>query len=100
MNIGSSPADEDCVQVGSDNYAARAKQECLRYIELLRRKFGPEPAGTRLVTKGFPHDFGTYYEVCVVYDDNDRAGLDYALLLEGNSPATWDDDKPLPPAEQ
>ena len=95
LSIGSSPADEDCVQVGTENYAARARQECSRYIELLRLKFGPEPKGAELVVKGFPHDFGTYYEVVVWYDDNDRAGLEYALLLEGNAPATWDDDKPV-----
>ena len=97
MSIGSSPCDEPCAQVGQDNYAVQAKQECRRYIELLLKKFGEPPEGASLSVKGFPHDFGTYYEVVVNYDDDDRAGLDYALLLEGNSPATWDDDKPVAP---
>ena len=100
MSIGSSPCDEPCAQVGQDNYAVQAKKECRRYIELLLKKFGEPPEGASLSVKGFPHDFGTYYEVVVNYDDDDRAGLDYALLLEGNSPATWDDDKPVAPKPQ
>ena len=28
IEIGSTPHDEDCAQVGSENYAKRAKYEC------------------------------------------------------------------------
>lgn len=52
----------------------------------------PAPADSQasLVVKSFPHDFGSYREVCVRYDDTDPAGENYAFQLEGNTPARWD----------
>ena len=52
----------------------------------------PVPAGCQatLVIKPFPHDFGSYREVCVRYDDTDPAAADYALALESDTPAEWD----------
>ncbi len=63
LSLGSSPINETCVQVGEQDYASLAKQECARFIGLVRRTFGPEPEGAALQTKAFPHDLGTYYEV-------------------------------------
>lgn len=40
--------------------------------------------------KGFSHDFGTYYEVVVDYDDEVEKTVDYAFLLEGEMPLNWD----------
>ena len=92
ITIGSSPAGEDCAQVGSDNYAARARRECNVFIKQLRRQFGEEKGSARLAVKGFPHDFGTYYEVVCFYNDEDETGTDYAFKLEGAPPETWDDE--------
>ena len=60
VSIGSAPSDEDCVAVGSEDYYKKARAECQRFIEVIRKKLGPEPSGARLVVKSFPHDFGTY----------------------------------------
>ena len=95
--IGSVPNEEDCCQLGLDGYDEFGRKECDVYARQIQRKHGEPPSGCYLRVKGNQHDFGTYYEVVVNYDDDDRAGLDYALLLEGNSPATWDDDKPVAP---
>ena len=35
--LGSSPTDEECVQVGSNNYYEQAKKECSAYIKQLIR---------------------------------------------------------------
>jgi hypothetical protein len=35
VSIGPSPCDEDCVQLGAQNYEALAKEECLRFIKLI-----------------------------------------------------------------
>ena len=59
LNIGSSPSEEDCFPVGHP----LAHQECEIYREQLEREF---PKGDFRV-KGFPHDFGRYYEVVAVF---------------------------------
>ncbi len=89
INIGSAPAEEDCAQVGEDNYAEKARRECARFIDLIRKKCGQEPPGARLATKSFPHDFGTYYEVVCYYDDEIPESIDYAYRAESEAPTTW-----------
>ena len=90
LAIGSSPCDEDCAQVGSEGYYERAQAECRRFIELLRRTFGPEPEGAELFIKANLHDFGTYYEVACRFDPDAEAAVDYALKCEGDAPPTWE----------
>lgn len=89
LNLGPVPSEEPCAQVGDPGYELKARGECKRFIELLRRKFGPEPAGGKLKVKGFEHDFGRYFEVIVVY--RDQESFDYALTLEEEAPARWDE---------
>lgn len=92
IELGSAPANEDCVQVGSEDYAERAAKECREYIGLIRRFCGVEPDGAVLKIKAFPHDFGAYYEVVCWYDeDNEEAG-NYAWRVEKEAPTTWDAD--------
>ena len=90
ISISCTPYAEDCVQVGEENYAKRAKEECRRFLELIRKKLGPEPEGAQLRIKGFPHDFGTYYEVVCEYDESEEA-FKYAFKCEEDAPQTWDD---------
>ena len=87
--IGPAPADEDCAQLGSENYGPRARKECRVFIEQLRRHFGNEPPLARLHTQGNDHDFGTYYEVVCDYDDEDQKSIDYAFAIEGSPPERW-----------
>lgn len=91
IELGSAPVDEECVQVGTENYAALGRKECLRFINLLRKIFGDEPGSARLCFKSFPHDFGNYYEVVCYYDENDKSAIEYAFNIEGNLPLTWND---------
>lgn len=88
--IGSSPCDEDCAQVGADNYSARARAECNAFRNQLRRVFGDEPEGAALRVKANYHDFGTYYEVVVTFDCDNEAAADYAWRVQENTPARWD----------
>ena len=96
MNIGSTPSDEPCASVGEPDYYPRAREECARFIELIRKKLGEEPPGAHLATKSFPHDFGTYHEVVCYFEDSDEEASQYAYLCESESPRTWQDDQPLP----
>jgi len=90
ISVGPAPADEPCAQVGEDGYLQRAREECHRFIGLLRRKLGKEPPGARLLVKSFPHDFGEYLEVVCCHDGSEAA-LGYALKCEGEAPARWVD---------
>jgi hypothetical protein len=90
IDIGSSPADEDCAQVGSDNYSERARKECKALINQMRREMGNEQGSAQFKIKANPHDFGSYYEVVVYFDSNDEKGIEYAFAAEKNLPARWD----------
>ena len=90
ITIGPAPCDEDCVQVGADDYHERARPECKRFIALIRSTLGPEPMGARLAIKSFPHDFGTYEEVVCYYDENSEEATEYAFKCESDSPSHWE----------
>jgi len=91
IDIGPVPSDEKCAQVGEEGYELRAKDECNRFISLIRKVIGVEPDGARLRVKGYPHDFGRYYEVVVDYDPDDKAAVEYALRVEDDAPTQWVD---------
>lgn len=91
FEIGCTPYDEPCAQVGADNYPEMSKIECRAYLNQIRRVVGPEPEGCYLTIKSFPHDFGSYREVCVVYDDDEESHNDYVLKCESCC-STWDDE--------
>lgn len=91
INLGSTPPEESCAQVGSPDYLERARIECARYIQLIRAALGPEPTGARLATKLFPHEFGGYYEVVCHFDDTLPESLEYALRAESEAPTTWNE---------
>ena len=90
LEIGPTPADEDCAQVGSPNYSDRARKECSQFIALIRRTVGIEPPGAKLVVRWNPHDFGDYLEVAVQYDPEIEEAVDYAFRVERDAPARWD----------
>jgi len=88
MELGPVPCNEECAQVGSDDFYERARKEYSAYKHQLERMF----PNCNFRIKSFPHDFGTYYEVCVVYDENDEKATERALEVEGNLPENWDDE--------
>jgi hypothetical protein len=97
VSIGSAPCEENCVQVDPEvDYHEPMRAECRRFMELIRKKLGPEPEGAHLAIKSNPHDFGTYYDVVCYFDDTNEEARRYALRCEANAPTTWADDKPVP----
>jgi hypothetical protein len=83
LNIGSSPSEEDCFGVGNP----LAHRECEIYREQLEREF---PAGDFRV-KGFPHDFGRYYEVVAVFGVGEDEQTQAAWEAEGGASPVWDE---------
>lgn len=93
IDIGSSPCDEECVQVSkTEPYLDRMRAECQRFLALIRVKLGPEPEGTHLGIRSNPHEFGAYLEVVCYFDDRDEEARAYAYKCESDGPRKWDDD--------
>lgn len=92
MELGTTPANEDCVQVSKEDYLPAMTKECERYKEMLINRY-PVPAGVNAYfgIKTFPHDFGSYKEVCIIYDAGDERSANFALFVEGSLPQEWDD---------
>jgi hypothetical protein len=92
INLGPTPRDEQCAQVGQADYEERSLIETRVYKRLLARVC-PVPPGVsaRLKVSSFRHDFGTYREVTVLFDLNDEKACSYASELEKSAPARWDE---------
>ncbi|ASI68608.1 hypothetical protein BA022_08590 [Diaphorobacter nitroreducens] len=87
MNIGPVPCEENAAQVGRTDYDEQSLRECKVFKRMLER-LHPVPADAlaSLIVKSFPHDFGSYREVCVRYEDTDPLATAYAFDLERDTP--------------
>lgn len=102
ISIGPTPPDEDCAQVGAEDYARRAKKECIVYANQLKRML----TGGSFQIKSFDHEFGSYYEVCAIFetDTPDFSHLKPSEMTdqqleawsaweaEANGPLKWDEE--------
>jgi hypothetical protein len=94
LNIGSSPSSESCAQVGTEDYANKAKAECRLFLAQIQKHY-PEPENGYLAIKAFHHDFGSYYEVIAKFDPDCPTASDWAYDIEGDSLGvleTWDSE--------
>lgn len=89
LYLGSSPAEEGCVQVGTEGYYDLAYAECRRYIALIRWVVGHEPPGVQFVIKSNPHDLGYYLEVVCEFDEGNEEAIAYAFRCERDAPLSW-----------
>jgi len=92
ITLGAAPLEESCAQVGRVDYEARSWIECRVFKRQLARTH-PIPDGIKAVycVRLFPHDFGTYREVVVSYDDTSAAATALALKVEHETPLKWDE---------
>jgi len=87
FTLGTTPADEDCAQVGAPDYQSASLREAARWIKCLKRLFPTRVFGI----KKFPHDFGSYHEVCVFFDADDLEPDPELLNIESYLPMTWEE---------
>jgi len=94
IELGSAPYEEDCVQVSrTKDYIEDMSKECKQYKEMLMKRFPiPDAIHAWFNIKGFEHDYGTYYEVVIKYNEE---ASDFANFVENNLPATWNDKEVL-----
>lgn len=96
--IGPVPCDESCAQLGADDFDKRARKECRAFVNQLWRLLEKEkgitkesaPEGFRIGYKGFPHEYGMYYEV-VIYFLVGKDSEELAYWVDGQCPEKWDE---------
>lgn len=97
--VGSSPAEEDCAQVGrTPDYEKHNRLEVEIYRAAIIARFGIPPEGVVLEAKSCPHDFGSSYELQARYDVENEAAVAYAEAVEQGL-ARWLDTGFLAPFE-
>jgi hypothetical protein len=94
INLGSTPSDEDCAQVGSPDYQNRANKELDAYKAQLERMFPGWETHKSLKFKKmwFPHDFGSYGEIVITFDVDNELEAATAIEIEWNTPTSWDEE--------
>jgi hypothetical protein len=95
MELGPTPCDEPCEQLGPNYNRRKALRECRAYARQLERQHGAPPEGAYFGVKGFAHDFGTYHETVIYFDTENEAAMEYAYKVEGDTPANWDETAKL-----
>lgn len=93
IELGPTPCEEDCAQLGTEDFRKRATKEMHAYVNQLYRQFADAyENGVTFKIKWFNHDFGTYGEVCAFWDMDDRKATEYVYSVEGKLPSNWDDE--------
>lgn len=102
ISLSSVPMDVTGVQVQSDGSTyEELRKEAKKYCELLQKKFPDyQKYDCRFTVKRCNHDFGTYFEVEIEYEEADfdeefNDSTEFALFVESNLPYTWQDTKVL-----
>jgi hypothetical protein len=95
LTIGTVPTDEDCTyNEPTGAYVTAQRREALAFAEQIRRHY-PEPDEGYVTVKRFAHDFGGYFEACVVFDDEDEAATNWAFQVEADPLGVlreWDEE--------
>ena len=92
LNLSPVPLNEKCAQLCSAEYSSQSRKECNAFIGQLTRVFGEPPRGAYFKITSNPHDFGTYRDVDIVFDDENDAASEYAYQVEANIPEFWDEE--------
>jgi len=92
LSLGPTPCGEDCQQIGPNFDCEKSNTELKAFKHQLERQFKNIPEGSRFGIKTFPHDFGSYSEVVVYFNDADDKSTDFAFHVESNTPEFWDEE--------
>jgi hypothetical protein len=87
IELGCTPCEEDCLQVGTNEFGHIRKQVMI-WERQLQRVF-PESV-CNIGIRTFPHEFGDYCEAVVYFmDDYEEA---HGWDIESSLPEHWDDE--------
>jgi hypothetical protein len=83
VDIGGAPANESCAQISPHyDHSASNLLECKAYIAALKRVYGEPPETAYFRIKANDHEFGTYLEVRLRYNQGCILACDYAKAVE------------------
>lgn len=91
LTLGPTPCEENCAQVGTADYAEKTRIETRAYIAQLLRQFGEPPGLNFFKVKCFPHEFGSYHEVVITFEDTCEDSVAFAYTVENELPGHWDE---------
>lgn len=93
MELSPVPSDEPCIQVGSEEYFnGKDRIECRIFKKQLERMFPiTEDIDAYFSIRTNPHDFGSYREVAIYFNENDEIACEFAYNVEANLPERWDE---------
>ena len=93
LDLSPTPVNEPCAMVESTGeYLPRMRAECRAFAHQLERTFPLAiEAGCSFRVKSNAHEFGSYLEVQVRFDDDDEAQTHWAFMIEADLPELWDD---------
>lgn len=101
IEIGTVPANEECAQVGSENYKTLAIIESKVFIDQLERMFPNEVlVGVRFKTSWNDHDFGKYLSIKIVFQDDSSIQSEAAYAIDRSIPENWDHQSILKLSEE
>ena len=92
ITLGATPSNEPCVSVTANgDYFQAMQAECGIFKRQLIRQFVcPDHVLAYFKLKTNPHDFGSYMEVILVFEDADLDSSEFANNVEENLPDVWD----------
>lgn len=95
FSLAPTPVNEICTEAGKD--AILGITESTALVNQLIREQGLPPEGIEFFILRNEHDFGSYYEAAIFYDepkemdeDQESQALLYAQKTESNIPENWD----------
>lgn len=95
LELCSVPLDEECQQVGMPTFSRQKEtlelQACKAQIERENKQLF-DTRNIRLSVKSNPHDFGTYRELVLKFNDEDEDACDAAYRIEACLPEKWDEE--------
>lgn len=100
VEIGSAPWEEDCAQVGEEDYSVRVRKELNAYkAQILRHYPKPVNDDQAVIKVSYnQHEFGAYRELEIVFDPASKEACEWAYQVEADPKAAlarWDDEAQL-----
>jgi hypothetical protein len=86
LYIDTTPSEETCTQVGDPDYYGKARAEARRMIAQIDKHYPlPENATMGYTTIATEHhDFGSYYQIKIIFDDECESSTNWAFAIEGD----------------
>lgn len=88
ITVETTPIDEPCAQLGSENYQSNSLKEYHAMSEMLYRLFPNDKIIIKINHNN--HDFGVYHDIKIVFNTENEESMKQAFNIENNYPLKWD----------